>query len=114
MIKKLLLFGQLSISLLGVLTSLVRLGDSKSSLTLRQVLDLIVLSLLIVVATSVVVEAGPIKKHPRPIPESYIVVLNPDQVRADDDEFSWLPSVSEIAQEMVEMQILKQKKVKVI
>jgi subtilisin family serine protease len=50
-----------------------------------------------------VTEAGPIKKHPKPVPESYIVVLNPDLVRAPDDEFSTLPSVEEVAEEMLEI-----------
>src|SRR5512139_4302946 len=58
------------------------------------------LSLLVVVAASTV-EAGPIKKNPKPIPNSYIVVLNPDLVRADDDDYSRLPGVSEVAGEML-------------
>ena len=58
-------------------------------------------SLLLLVAASAVAEAGPIKKHPRPVPDSYIVVLNPDLVRSDDDELSRLPSVSEVAEEML-------------
>ncbi len=60
----------------------------------------VLLSLLVVVAASTV-EAGPIKKNPKPIPDSYIVVLNPDLVRADDDDTSRLPSVSEVAGEML-------------
>src|SRR5512139_2432178 len=60
-----------------------------------------VLSLLVVVAASIV-EAGPIKLNPKPIPNSYIVVLNPDLVRADDDDYSRLPGVSEVAGEMLE------------
>ncbi len=58
-------------------------------------------SLGIVMAASVVVEAGPIRKNPKPVPGSYIVVLNPDLVRSDDDEISRLPSVSEVAGEML-------------
>jgi subtilisin family serine protease len=58
------------------------------------------LSLLVVMAASAV-EAGPIKKNPRPIPNSYIVVLNPDLVRSDDDELSRLPSVSEVVDDML-------------
>ncbi len=58
-------------------------------------------SLLILVAASVAAEAGPIKKHPRPVPGSYIVVFNPDLVRSDDDDLSRLPSVSEVAEEML-------------
>jgi len=60
-------------------------------------------SLLIFVAAAVVAEAGPIKKHPKPVPGSYIVVLNPDLVRAPDDEFSTLPSVEEVMEEMLEV-----------
>jgi hypothetical protein len=60
-------------------------------------------SLLILVAASPVAEAGPIKKHPKPVPESYIVVLNSDFVRAPDDEFSTLPSVEEVAEEVLEV-----------
>src|SRR3990172_10556763 len=63
----------------------------------------VVPSLLMLMAASVVVEAGPIKKHPRPVPGSYIVVLNPDLVRSPDDEFSRLPSVPEVAEEMLEI-----------
>jgi len=63
----------------------------------------VVPSLLIFVAAAVVTEAGPIKKHPKPIPGSYIVVLNPDLVRAPDDEFSTLPSVPEVVEEMLEI-----------
>jgi subtilisin family serine protease len=59
------------------------------------------LSLLITVAASSLAGAGPIKKHPRPVPGAYIVVLNPDLVRSDDDGFSRLPSVSEVASEML-------------
>jgi subtilisin family serine protease len=60
-------------------------------------------SLLMFVAAAVVTEAGPIKKHPKPVSGSYIVVLNPDFVRAPDDEFSTLPSVEEVAEEMLEI-----------
>ena len=63
----------------------------------------VVPSLLIFVAAAVVTEAGPIKKHPKPVPGSYIVVLNPDLVRAPDDEFSTLPSVPEVMEEMLEI-----------
>src|SRR5512136_3493663 len=59
-----------------------------------------VLSLLVVVAASTV-EAGPIKQNPKPIPNSYIVVLNPDLVRADDDDYSRLPGVSEVVGDML-------------
>src|SRR5574341_1063978 len=63
----------------------------------------VVPSLLIFVAAAVVAEAGPIKKHPKPVPGSYIVVLSPDLVRAPDDEFSTLPSVPEVVAEMLEI-----------
>jgi subtilisin family serine protease len=66
-------------------------------------------SLLILVAASVVAEAGPIKKHPRPVPDSYIVVFNPDLVRADDDELSRLPSVSEVAEELLGVPVKQSK-----
>ena len=59
--------------------------------------------LLFLMAASAVAEAGPIKKHPRPVPGSYIVVLNPDLVRSPEDEFSTLPSVPEVAEEMLEI-----------
>ncbi len=59
-------------------------------------------SLLMFVAAAVVTEAGPIKKHPKPVAGAYIVVLNPDLVRAPD-EFSTLPSVPEVAEEMLEI-----------
>jgi hypothetical protein len=59
------------------------------------------LSLLVMVAASSV-EAGLIKKNAKPIKDSYIVVLNPDLVRADDDDYSRLPGVSEVAREMLE------------
>jgi subtilisin family serine protease len=62
----------------------------------------VLLSLLVVVAASTV-EAGPIKKNPKPIPNSYIVVLNPDLVRSDDDEISRLPSVTEVSGEMLQL-----------
>jgi subtilisin family serine protease len=60
-------------------------------------------SLLMLVAAAAVAEAGPIKKHPKPIRDSYIVVLNPDLVRAPDDEFGALPSVEEVMEEMLEV-----------
>jgi subtilisin family serine protease len=60
----------------------------------------VVLSLLVVVAAPVA-GAGPIKQNPKPVPNSYIVVLNPDLVRADDDEYSRLPGVSEVTGEML-------------
>jgi subtilisin family serine protease len=58
---------------------------------------------LLLVAASGVVEAGPIRKHPRPIPGSYIVVLRQDAARSPKDSISRLPSVSELATEMVEL-----------
>jgi len=58
---------------------------------------------LLVVAASGVVEAGPIRKHPRPIPGSYIVVLREDAARGPKDAFSRLPSVAELATEMVDL-----------
>ena len=61
------------------------------------------LSVVMLLAASVVTGAGPIKKHPKPIAGSYIVVLNPDFVRAPDDEFSTQPSVAEVAEEMLEI-----------
>ena len=58
---------------------------------------------LLLAAASGVVEAGPIRKHPRPIPGSYIVVLRQDAVRGPKDAFSRLPSVAELATEMVDL-----------
>ena len=58
---------------------------------------------LLLVAASGVVEAGPIRKHPRPIAGSYIVVLRQDAARSPKDSFSRLPSVAELATEMVDL-----------
>ncbi len=58
---------------------------------------------LLLVAASGVAEAGPIRKHPRPIPGSYIVVLRQDAARSPKDAFSRLPSVAELAIEMVDL-----------
>ena len=58
---------------------------------------------LLLVAASGVAEAGPIRKHPRPIPGSYIVVLRQDAARSPKDSFSRLPSVAELATEMVDL-----------
>jgi Subtilase family/Bacterial Ig domain/Peptidase inhibitor I9 len=58
---------------------------------------------LLLVAASAVAEAGPIRKHPRPIPGSYIVVLRQDAARSPKDSFSRLPSVAELATEMVDL-----------
>ncbi|HEY7923554.1 MAG TPA: S8 family serine peptidase [Vicinamibacteria bacterium] len=58
---------------------------------------------LLLVAASGVVEAGPIRKHPRPIPGSYIVVLRQDVSRSPKDTISRLPSVAELATEMVDL-----------
>jgi hypothetical protein len=58
---------------------------------------------LLLVAASDVVEAGPIRKHPRPIPGSYIVVLRQDVSRSAKDTISRLPSVAELATEMVDL-----------
>jgi len=58
---------------------------------------------LLFVAASAVVEAGPIRKHPRPIPGSYIVVLRQDAARGPRDTLSRLPSVAELATEMVDL-----------
>ena len=58
---------------------------------------------LLVVAASGVVEAGPIRKHPRPIPGSYIVVLREDATRSPNDAFSRAPSAAELAAEMVDL-----------
>jgi subtilisin family serine protease len=66
-------------------------------------MKIVVPSLLVVLAASLNGEAGPIKKHPKPVPGSYIVVLNPDLVRGPEDEFSTLPSVEEVAEEMLEI-----------
>ena len=58
---------------------------------------------LLLMAASGVVEAGPIRKHPRPIPNSYIVVLRQDVSRSPKDTISGLPSVAELATEMVDL-----------
>ena len=56
---------------------------------------------VLLVAASGVAEAGPIRKHPRPIPGSYIVVWRQDVSRSPKDTISRLPSVDELATEMV-------------
>jgi subtilisin family serine protease len=58
---------------------------------------------LLVVAAPGIVEAGPIRKHPRPIPGSYIVVLREDAARSPKDAFSRTPSVAEVATDMVDL-----------
>ncbi len=55
------------------------------------------------VAASAVAEAGPIRKHPRPVPGSYIVVLREDAARGPGDRLSRLPSVAEVATDMVDL-----------
>jgi len=60
-----------------------------------------VLATIFIMVAASLVEAGPIKKHPRPVPGSYIVVLNPGSARADDDETSGAPTVAETAQDML-------------
>jgi subtilisin family serine protease len=59
--------------------------------------------ILVLVATSAVAEAGPIRKHLRPIPGSYIVVLREDATRGPADRLSRLPSVTEVATDMVDL-----------
>src|SRR4026208_1932959 len=58
---------------------------------------------LLLVAASGVVEAGPIRKHPRPIAGWCSVVLRQDAARSPKDSFSRLPSVAELATEMVDL-----------
>jgi subtilisin family serine protease len=58
---------------------------------------------LLLVAASAVAEAGPIRRHPRPVPGSYIVVLRQDAVRGPRDRISRLPSVAEVATDMVDL-----------
>jgi subtilisin family serine protease len=60
-------------------------------------------AVVILVAASAVAGAGPIKKSRRAIPGAYLVVLNPDLVRSSDDDLSRLPSVPEVAQELLEV-----------
>ena len=60
-------------------------------------------AVLLLVAASSVLLAGPIRRHARPIPGSYIVVLRQDAVRDVRDRLSRLPSVSDVATEMVEI-----------
>jgi subtilisin family serine protease len=60
-------------------------------------------SVLLLVAASTVAEAGPVRKHARPIPGSYIVVLKDDAARAATDRFSRQPSVAELATEIVDL-----------
>ena len=60
-------------------------------------------AVLLLVAASTVLEAGPIRRHSRPIPGSYIVVLRQDAVRDVRDRLSRLPSVADVAAEMVDI-----------
>ena len=60
-------------------------------------------AVLVLVAASAVAEAGPIRRHPRPVPGSYIVVLRQDAVRGPRDRISRLPSVAEVATDMVDL-----------
>jgi subtilisin family serine protease len=55
------------------------------------------------VAASSLAEAGPVRKHSRAIPGSYIVVLKDGATRAAADRFSRQPSVAELAAEMVDL-----------
>jgi hypothetical protein len=57
----------------------------------------------LLVAASSVSEAGPIRRHARPIPGSYIVVLRHDAARDLRDRLSRLPSVADLATEMVDI-----------
>ena len=58
---------------------------------------------LLLVAASAVAEAGPIRKHSRPVPGSYIVVLKEDAARDARDTLSRLPSVADVAADMVDI-----------
>ena len=55
-------------------------------------------------------EAGPIRKHARPIAGSYIVVLREDAARGPLDAFSRQPSVEDLATEMVDIPGLGRRK----
>jgi len=58
---------------------------------------------VLLLVASTVLEAGPIRRHSRPIPGSYIVVLRQDAVRDVRDRLSRLPSVAAVAAEMVDI-----------
>ena len=60
-------------------------------------------AVLLLAAASTQVEAGPIRKHARPIAGSYSVVLKQDAARDARDRFSRQPSVLELATEMVDL-----------
>jgi subtilisin family serine protease len=60
-------------------------------------------AVLLLMAASTVLEAGPIRRHARPIAGSYIVVLRQDAVRDARDRLSRLPSVADVASEMVDI-----------
>ncbi len=60
-------------------------------------------AVLLLVAASAVAEAGPIRKHSRPVPGSYIVVLKTDAARDARDTLSRLPSVADVAADMVDI-----------
>jgi hypothetical protein len=60
-------------------------------------------AVLLLVAASTLLEAGPIRRHARPIPGSYIVVLRQDAARDARDRLSRLPSVADVATEMVDI-----------
>jgi subtilisin family serine protease len=67
-------------------------------------------ALIAFLAASALAEAGPIRKNPRPIPGSYIVVLRQDAVRGPGDRLSRLPSVAEVATDMVDLAGLGRRK----
>ena len=60
-------------------------------------------AVLLLVAASAVLEAGPIRRHARPIADSYIVVLRDDAVRDARDTLSRLPSVTDVATDIVDL-----------
>jgi hypothetical protein len=69
-----------------------------------------VVTAVLVVAASTFAEAGPIRRHSRPIANSYIVVLRHDAVRGPGDRLSRLPSVAEVATDMVDLAGLGRRK----
>ncbi len=69
-----------------------------------------VLIFLFLLAVSAVAEAGPVRKHARPIAGSYIVVLRDDAARGPRDAFSRQPSVEDLATEMVDIPGLGRRK----
>jgi subtilisin family serine protease len=65
------------------------------------VLQRLIACLALVIAAASSLEAGAVRKHPKPVKGSYIVVLKDDAARDANDALSRVPSVDEVATEIV-------------